>query len=184
MIVTCRMGGIRCWSIFVHNFWALDISDRVGIKWVNIKSCIYSQKIIKHKIRIVYNNMSGEKTFKFSLIIYGQYLKIEFILSLQVLSALSHLSCLQESRGYGGRTEICPQPFPEQWRQARIIVTIWIWAGEIFPQFPHLSPWKTSRLKGLCPWKLPRRRISPWNCPCRRRRGLLSLIHIWRCRRA
>lgn len=124
IIVTCQTGGIRCRNIFVHNFWALDISDRVGIKRVNIKSCIYSQKIIKYKIRIVYNNMSGEKTFKFSLIIYGQYLKIEFILSLQVLSALSHLSCLQESRGYGGRTEICPQPFPEQWRQARIIVTI------------------------------------------------------------
>ena len=124
IIVMCRMDVKKCQNIFVHIFWASDIPDWAGFKRVNIKSCIYSQKIIKHKIRIVYNNMSSEKTFKFSLIIYGQYLKIEFILSLQVLSALSHLSCLQESRGYGGRTEICPQPFPEQWRQARIIATI------------------------------------------------------------
>lgn len=124
IIVTCRTGGIWRRNFFVHNFWVLNISDWEYIGLVNIKNCVYSQKIIKCKIRIVYNSMSSVKTFKFSLIIYGQYLKIEFILSLQVLSALSHLSCLQESRGYGGRTEICPQPFPEQWRQARIIATI------------------------------------------------------------
>lgn len=124
IIVTCRTGGTWCLNIFVHNFWALNISDWEYIGQVNIKNWVYSQKIIKRKMIIVYNNMSSVKTFKFSLIIYGQYLKIEFILSLQVLSALSRLSCPQESRGYGGRTEICPQLSPVLWRQARIIVTI------------------------------------------------------------